>query len=73
MKRTYKKDTALKDEKHKALMEAYLEVIKSHGNDVKYISKTRLYEEAGEKVFLSAVYAGRIIRRMLRNGVKHCK
>jgi hypothetical protein len=64
------KDTTLRDEKHRRLLESYMETISKYGEAAKYMAKEQLYREAGEKVFLSPVYAGRIIRKMLRKKLK---
>lgn len=64
------KDKTMMEEKHKMLLQAYMETISKYGEAAKYMAKEHLYREAGEKVFLSPVYAGRIIRKMLRQKIQ---
>ena len=59
------KDRTLLDKKYEDLLEAYQNAINRRGDDARYVAKEVLYQEAGEAVHLSAVYAGRIIRRKM--------
>jgi len=54
------------EKKYQDLMEAYQHAITRRGPDARYVGKEILYQEAGEAVHLSSVYAGRVIRKMLK-------
>lgn len=60
------KDRTMLDKKHEDLIEAYMNAIRRRGDDARYVAKELLYQEAGEAVHLTAVYAGRIIRKKMR-------
>ena len=52
--------------RHKLVFVNYLKVIKRLGSDAKNVSKTALYDEAGEPLGLDAMTSGRIIRSALK-------
>lgn len=64
------KDRTLLDKKYEDLLEAYQNAINRRGDDARYVAKEVLYQEAGEAVHLSAVYAGRIIRRKMKESAR---
>jgi hypothetical protein len=60
------KDRSMLDKKYEDLLEAYQRAIERRGEDARFVAKELLYQEAGEAVHLTAVYAGRIIRKKIR-------
>jgi len=64
-----KKDVTMLQKRHKTLLVAYIEVIEKYGDHARFISKGQLYQEAGEIAGFTASYSGRIIRKMVREGM----
>lgn len=53
--------------KLKQLLACYIDVLRAYGSDAKFISKSRLYEMAGERVYLSPLTSAIYLRKMLKN------
>jgi hypothetical protein len=62
--------TTLTDERDLALFEEYQKVLLSYGETARYMAKSRLYEEAAKKFFISPKRAQLIINEMMRKKSK---
>ena len=60
------KSTEGVEAKHRALIKAFLLVIKKHGDMARYIKKSDLYDQAAREVFLGQKHASRIILNALK-------
>ncbi len=63
-----KTDPIMLEHKHKKLLKLYLKAIQRFGPDARFVSKSKLYAEAGEQLYLNQEYAGKVIRKMLKDG-----
>jgi hypothetical protein len=66
-KKGYVKDTEQTERRHRELIKAYLMAIQSYGSLAKDLGKGKMYTLAGEKVFLTPRYAGRVINHIMNN------
>jgi hypothetical protein len=54
------------DERHRLVFNTYLDVLKQHGKYAAIISKTEIYKQVAEIVFLSPHRVGMIIREQFK-------